>query len=248
MLQHSYSLSAIIDIAFRYLKGRLMFCQGISPFWLISVFLNITDSTKQPTQALSSGLLYCHGAFGPKLYSISKWSSCFPLTVLPQLSSVHQIFPCYFPLFLFDRLPQPLPPLSAQGCLAATVWSVHLVASVRVHVYVDKAECVCFCVTHTKSFSGQPASLHYRCCCFAEFCIVSNHVPSGLYLWRHQSLWLRLQFQSCKSTDCLSENMTKRLPAWRQLGTLICGLISFLVDPLSPRSTALWIQLVLLWS
>lgn len=109
-------------------------------------------------------------------------------------------------------------------------------ASVRVHVYVDKAECVCFRVTRTQSLSGQPASLPYRCCCFAEFCIVSNHVPSGLYLWRRQSLWLRSQFQSCK---CLSENITKRLPAWRQLGTLMYGLTSFLVAPLSPRSSPL---------
>lgn len=88
----------------------------------------------------------------------AKWSSCFHLTVLPQLSSVHQIFPCYFPLFLFDRLPQPLPPLLAQGCLAATVWSVHLVASVRVHVCLSTRQSVSVFVWPVRSHSM--ATLH----------------------------------------------------------------------------------------
>lgn len=82
------------------------------------------------------------------------------------------------------------------------------------------------------------AALQMFLLCWVLHCF--HYVPSGIYLRRHQSLWLRLQFQSCKSTECLSETMTTRLPPL-QLGIVICGLISVLLDPLSPRSTALWI-------
>lgn len=136
-------------------------------------------------------------------------SSCFHPTVLSFLLSPD--IPLLLSSFLFDRLPHPLPPLLAQGCLAATVWSVHLVASNSMHVslqkktcpwtcdhmstvamtacvpllfiiehiaigglldivfsqvffkyeqtgllYVNKAKCVCFCMTYTKQPIQQP--------------------------------------------------------------------------------------------
>lgn len=114
-------------------------------------------------------------------------------------------------------------------------------------LYVDKAKCVCFCMTHTKQPIQQPtcvAALQMFLFCWVLYYL--PHMPPGLYLWWRQSLWLGLQFQSCKSNECLSENITKRLTPL-QLNA-ICGLINFFVDPLTPWSAALWIQLVLLWS
>lgn len=102
-------------------------------------------------------------------------------------------------------------------------------------------------MTHTKQPIQQPtcvAALQMFLFCWVLYYL--PHMPPGLYLWWRQSLWLGLQFQSCKSNECLSENITKRLTPL-QLNA-ICGLISFFVDPLTPWSTALWIQLVLLWS